>query len=156
MDDRQPNSLRESLVGSWALVSCVETDVETGEVFLPMGETPTGFILYTHDGYMSAQLSAPDRPRFAADDMYRGTSDEYTAAGLSYLAYSGPYQVDEARRTVQHGMAVSAFPNWAGERQLRLVEFDGDQLTLRTDRPSMFAGSLKDATVVWRRASFNA
>jgi len=53
-------------------------------------------------------------------------------------------------------MAVSAFPNWAGEQQLRLVEFDGDQLTLRTDRPSMFAGSLKDATVVWRRASFNA
>ena len=152
----KPNSLRESLVGAWELVSCTETDVETGEVFLPMGEAPVGFILYTPDGYMSAQLSAPDRANFADGDMYRGTPDEYTAAGLSYLAYSGPYHVDETHRTVEHGMAVSAFPNWAGERQLRLVELDGDQLTLRTDRPSMFNGSLKDATIVWRRAAFNA
>ena len=152
----KPNSLRESLIGAWELVSCTETDVETGEVFLPMGEAPVGFILYTPDGYMSAQLSAPDRANFADGDMYRGTPDEYTAAGLSYLAYSGPYHVDETHRTVEHGMAVSAFPNWAGERQLRLAELDGDQLTLRTDRPSMFNGSLKDAAIVWRRAAFNA
>jgi hypothetical protein len=152
----RPTSLRESLIGAWALVSCTETDVETGEVFLPMGEAPLGFILYTPDGYMSAQLSAPDRANFADGDMYQGTPEEYTAAGLSYLAYSGPYRVDETRRTVQHGMAVSAFPNWAGERQLRLAELDGDQLTLRTDRPSMFNGSLKDAAIVWRRAAFNA
>jgi len=155
-DSRQPASLREELIGAWELVSCVENDVETGEVFLPMGENPVGFILYTHDGYMSAQLSAPGRAEFANNDMYRGTPDEYAAAGLSYLAYSGPYQVDEERRTVQHGMAVSAFPNWAGERQLRLAEIDGDQLTLRTDQPSLFAGSLKDATVTWRRAKSNA
>lgn len=43
-------SLREALVGAWRLVSCVETDVETGEVFLPMGPNPMGFILYTPDG----------------------------------------------------------------------------------------------------------
>ena len=153
---QQPNSLRESLIGAWALVSCTEIDVETGDVFLPMGEFPVGFILYTPDGYMSAQLSSPDRPKFADGDMYRGTADEYTAAGLSYLAYSGPYHVDETHRTVEHGMTVSAFPNWTGDRQLRLAELDGDRLTLRTNGPSMFNGSLKDATIVWRRAALNA
>jgi hypothetical protein len=37
-----------------SVVACVETDVETGEIFLPMGRHPAGFILYTPDGYMSA------------------------------------------------------------------------------------------------------
>ena len=60
--------------------------------------------------------------------MYRGVPDDYVAAGVSYLAYSGPYYVDEARRTVEHEMAVSLFPNWKGQRQLRIPELDGDTL----------------------------
>jgi Lipocalin-like domain len=108
-------SLREALVGAWQFVSCVETDAETGEIFLPMGPHPLGFILYTPDGYMSAQLSGTDRANFARDDMYGGTPEEYVAAGISYLAYSGPYRVDEASRTVEHGMDVSLFPNWQGQ-----------------------------------------
>ena len=58
--NQEPHSLRETLIGAWELVSCTEIDFETKEVYLPMGETPVGFILYTPDGYMSAQLSAPD------------------------------------------------------------------------------------------------
>jgi hypothetical protein len=68
-------SLREQLVGAWRLVSCVETDANTGEVYLPMGEVPEGLILYTPDGYMSAQLSAADRKAFDNDDMYKGVFD---------------------------------------------------------------------------------
>jgi hypothetical protein len=148
-------SLRDALVGAWRLVSCVETDVATGEVFLPMGEQPQGFILYTPDGYMSAQLSAADRPDFAGGDMYRGTPEDHVAAGISYLAYSGPYHVDEARGTVEHEMAVSLFPNWKGQRQVRVAKLDGEQLVLATDRPSLFAGSLKTARITWRRAAPN-
>ena len=69
--DARGGPLRDALIGAWQLVSCVETDVATGEVFLPMGEHPQGFILYTPDGYMSAQLSASDRRDFASGDMYR-------------------------------------------------------------------------------------
>jgi hypothetical protein len=148
-------SLRQALIGAWQLVACVEADVETGEIFLPMGPHPAGFILYTPDGYMSAQLSSPDRADFACGDMYRGTPEDYVAAGTSYLAYSGRYRVDEARRTVEHGMAVSLFPNWQGQRQLRIPELDGDTLVLATDRPTLFAGSLKTARITWRRAPPN-
>ena len=148
----QGGLLREALIGAWRLVSCVETDIETGEVFLPMGPHPAGFILYTPDGYMSAQLSSPDRADFASGDMYRGTPEDYVAAGTSYLAYSGPYRVDEARRTVEHGMDVSLFPNWQRQRQLRIPELDGDTLALATDQPTLFAGSLKTARITWRRA----
>ena len=153
--DARGGSLRDALIGAWQLVSCVETDVATGEVFLPMGEHPQGFILYTPDGYMSAQLSASDRRDFASGDMYRGVPGDYVAAGVSYLAYSGPYYVDEVRRTVEHVMTVSFFPNWEGQRQLRIPQLDGDTLVLATDRPSLFDGSLKTARITWRRATSN-
>jgi hypothetical protein len=148
-------SLRENLIGAWQLVSCIEIDVETGTVFLPMGERPRGFILYTKDGYMSAQLSAPERRPFASGDMYRGTPEDYLAAGVSYLAYSGPFYVHEEHGTIEHEMAVSWFPNWQGQRQVRIASLEGDELVLATDRPSLFAGTLKTARVTWRRATPN-
>jgi hypothetical protein len=78
----------------------VERDVETGVEDHPFGEHPLGFILYTPDGYMSAQLQCPDRTRFAGGDLRRATGEEYTKAGSSCLAYSGRYFVDECERRV--------------------------------------------------------
>jgi len=148
-------SLRETLIGAWRLVSSVETDIKTGAVDRPLGDKPEGLILYTPDGYMSAQLSAADRPNFESGDMYRGKPEEYVTAGLSYLAYSGPYYVDEANRIVEHEMFVSLFPNWKGQRQVRIVKLDEKELHLSPDRPLMFNGSLKMATIIWRRAKAN-
>ena len=148
-------SLRETLIGAWRLVCSVETDVKTGAVDRPLGDKPEGLILYTPDGYMSAQLSAADRPNFESGDMYKGKPEEYVAAGLSYLAYSGPYYVDEANRIVEHEMFVSLFPNWKGQRQARIVKLDEKELRLSPNRPLMFNGSLKRATIIWKRANPN-
>src|SRR5258707_11531019 len=105
-------SLREQLVGAWTLSSCVERDIETGVETHPLGERPLGLILYTPDGYMSAQLQRPQRPPFAEGDLLRATPEEYAAAGSSYIAYSGRFFVDEAKKSLSHEMAVSFFPNW--------------------------------------------
>ncbi len=148
-------SLREQLVGAWALSSFVERDIETGVENRPFGERPLGLILYTPDGYMSAQLQRPDRHAFADGDVLRATSEEYAAAGSSYVAYSGRFYVDEARRSLSHEMTVSFFPNWLGQRQVRLVEVDGKRLQLSTDGPQRFNGVLKTATLTWRRAQPN-
>jgi hypothetical protein len=148
-------SLRETLIGAWRLVSSVETDIKTGAVDRPLGDKPEGLILYTPDGYMSAQLSAADRPNFESGDMYKGKPQEYVAAGLSYLAYSGPYYVDEVNRIVDHEMFVSLFPNWKGQRQSRIVKLDDKELHLSPNRPLMFNGSLKMPTIIWRRANSN-
>jgi Lipocalin-like domain len=153
--NRESSPLRSALVGAWRLVSCVETDVATGEEYRPMGDAPEGLILYTQDGYMSAQLSAAGRRGFASGDMYTGTPAEYVEAGASYLAYSGPYRVDEVKRIVEHEMFVSLFPNWKGQRQARIVKLDADELRLSPDQPHLFNGSLKSAEIVWRRATPN-
>jgi hypothetical protein len=133
----------------------VEIDVKSGEVYRPFGEMPQGFILYTPDGYMSAQLSASDRRKFETEDMYQGKPEEYLNAGLTYLAYSGPYYVDELKRMVEHEMSVSLFPNWQGQRQVRIVKVGNKELQLSPNMPYLFNGSLKTATITWRRAEPN-
>jgi hypothetical protein len=148
-------SLREQLIGAWALTSCVERDLETGVEKFPLGERPLGLILYTPDGYMSAQLQRPGRPPFADGDLLRATPEEYAAAGSSYIAYSGRFFVDEGKRSLSHEMAVSFFPNWFGQRQVRLVQVTGERLQLSTDGPQRVNGALKMATLTWRRAQPN-
>ena len=148
-------SLREQLVGAWTLSSCVEHDIETGVENHPLGERPLGLILYTPDGYMSAQLQRPERPPFAEGDLLRATPEEYAAAGSSYIAYSGRFFVDEGKKSLSHEMAVSFFPNWVGQRQVRLVELNGERLQLSPDGPQRLNGVLKTITLSWRRAQPN-
>jgi hypothetical protein len=147
--------LREQLVGAWALMSFVERDIETGVENHPFGEHPLGLILYTPDGYVSAQLQRPERPPFADGDLLHATPEEYAAAGRSYIAYSGRFFVDERNKSLSHEMAISLFPNWSRQRQVRLVEVNDERLQLSTDRPQRFNGALKTATLTWRRAKPN-
>jgi hypothetical protein len=88
-------SLREQLVGAWALTSCVERDIETAVENHPLGERLLEHILYTSDGYVSAQLQRRERLPFADGDLLHATPEEYSAAASSYIAYSGRFFVDE-------------------------------------------------------------
>jgi hypothetical protein len=148
-------TLREQLVGAWRLVSYVEKDVETGVEDSPMGEKPEGIIMYTPDGYVSAQLCTSGRHNFADGDQYRGTPAEYVDAASSYMAYSGPFYLDEAKHLLQHEMNISLFPNWKGQRQIRIFALDDNVLHLGTDKPMKFAGGTKSAALIWHRATPN-
>ena len=144
------NSLRQQLIGTWRLVSYADRDVDSGEETHPMGEHPLGYIIYTPDGFMSAQLSTANRPRFQHNDPYGGTPDEYAEAASTYFAYSGPFHVDEHNWSLTHEMQVSLFPNWLGQQQVRLAQIDGDLLRLTTT-PMNFRGARKTASLVWQR-----
>lgn len=144
--------LREQLVGAWKLHSYVEIPVDGSESFYPMGEQPMGIIMYTPDGYMSAQLMKPGRENFAVNDFYKGTLEEYKAAGSTYIAYTGPFKVDEEHRTLIHSMFISLFPNWMGQTQPRVVSLDGDVLTLGTATPISSQGKIVNSRLVWHRA----
>jgi hypothetical protein len=80
-------TLREQLIGAWKLVSYEERPVDGSPSFYPMSEQPMGIIMYTPDGYMSAQLSKPDRKPFASDDWFKGTDDDYKQEASTYIAY---------------------------------------------------------------------
>jgi hypothetical protein len=144
--------LRDRLIGAWKLVSYVEKPVDGSAPFLPMGEKPKGIIVYTPDGYMSAQLMRPDRRPFASGDWFDGTAEEYREEASGYIAYSGPFHVDEQKQTLAHTMFVSLFPNWTGQTQPRVVKIDGDRLFLSTESPIESGGKIVMSQLEWRRA----
>lgn len=147
------NTLREQLIGAWKLVSYVERPTDGSEPMYPMGEQPQGIIMYTPDGYMSAQLMKPGRPEFASGDWFEGMSEEFEAEAKGYIAYSGPFHTDEEKRQLTHSMFVSLFPNWLGQTQPRVVKIEGDTLHLSTEKPIHSGGKETMSYLTWKRAS---
>lgn len=115
---------REDLLGAWELVSFVSVDRDGNETY-PYGEGARGIILYTDDGYMSAQIMNPDR------------------AGISgYLTYTGAYRFDAATDTVFHDAEVALWHSWRGTTQVRSARMvDGD----------LYLSSADGGVLHWRR-----
>jgi Lipocalin-like domain len=131
----------------------VAEPVDGSAPFHPLGERPKGIIMYTPDGYMSAQLMRPDRRRpFASGDWFDGTEEEYREEASTYIAYSGPFHVNEEKRTLTHSMFVSLFPNWTGQTQPRVVKIEGDKLFLSTESPMKSGGRIVMSYLQWQRA----
>ncbi|MGV0626415.1 lipocalin-like domain-containing protein [Mycolicibacter minnesotensis] len=125
-------ALRDALLGGWELASLHSKDSDSGTLTYPLGTAPRGLILYTADGYMSAQLT--------------GSPD---AALPAYLAYGGRFHVDEATGTVHHEVSVSILPELLAQPQLRQARVDGDRLTLSATTTN--DGVTIHNTVVWVR-----
>ena len=147
--------LRDRLIGAWELIDVVEEPVDGSPARHPMGERPLGLILYTPDGYMSAQIMQRERAAVSADwtDL---TPEDYRQEAMTYFAYSGPYSVDEEKGLLQHSMTVSLFPGWVGQTQPRAVEIDGDVLHLSTPSPTLSGAQLVMTHIRWRRARVHA
>ena len=84
------DGLRDRLIGAWTFASHQGIPVDGSDPFEPLGHEPRGIIMYTPDGYMSAQLSKPDRPNFASGDWFASTAEDYQQEATSYIAYCGP------------------------------------------------------------------
>jgi hypothetical protein len=145
--------LRDKLIGAWKLISYKELPVDGSAPFYPMSERAEGIILYTPDGFMSAQFMEPDRKFFVSGDWFKGTDEEYRQAASSYVAYSGPFHVDEEKNIVTHSLFVSILPNWIGQTQPRLVRIEGDDLYLSSVTPFHLRGRTVNAQLHWKRAS---
>lgn len=148
-------NLRESLIGAWTLVSYREIPVDGSAPLEPFGQEPQGLLIYSADGYMSAQACKPLRTNFASGDWFDGTAEEFAAEATSYVAYSGRFNVDEEQQTLTHSMFVSLFPNWVGQTQPRRVELKGNELHLGTVSPMQSGGKTINGAMVWRRVEPN-
>jgi len=145
-------SLRERLIGAWSLVSYEERPVDGSPPFFPLGEEPKGIIMYTPDGFMSAQLAKPDRAPFASGDWFEASDAEFKEEATSYIAYTGPFHVDEEKQQLSHSMFISLFPNWTGQTQPRVVRQEGDRLFLSSASPISTSGKIVNSQLEWRRA----
>ena len=143
--------LHDDVLGTWELVSYTAQDNHGGPITYPLGPDALGLIMYTADGYMSAQIMRPDRPTYDRPETDGGTPEQEASAAAGYLAYSGPFTVDESTGVLRHQPRLSLLPNWLNLTQLRHSTLDGDHLTLSaiTKAPD---GVETTSTLVWRRA----
>ncbi|CAJ1496154.1 lipocalin-like domain-containing protein [[Mycobacterium] burgundiense] len=121
--------------GGWQLESFTARD-DDGGLRRPLGRHPRGLILYTADGWMSAQL-APDP---AGHDVEIA----------EYLAYGGRFQLDVPAATVRHDVVMSTMPELLARPQLRHYRIEGDVLTLSAGMTGD-DGVATHSTLIWRR-----
>lgn len=137
------------LVGAWQLTA-YQADRADGDLFYPMGKDVTGYIMYTHDGFMSANLMRPGRAPFKGD-FSTATPEERAAAAEGYFGYAAQYEFDEAAGIVLHHVKISLVPNWIGTTQQRLTIFNGDDLELRAPAATIVRGESRVLRIFWRR-----
>ncbi len=150
----QQDDLAKRLVGAWRLVSIEGNPPGLAGIY----DRPTGLLIYTSSGRLSAQIVAKaDRKPFAAFNKGRllATTDDKAAAFDSYVAYYGTYTVDAKAGTVTHHLEGSLIPGREGINNVRWCEFRGDDRLLLIPIEDGKGGVLarKDATykLLWER-----
>jgi hypothetical protein len=142
----QQPSLKESLVGTWTLVSW-EQKKSDGTRLRQFGANPAGIAFFDAGGRYIIAVMRSDRPRYASNALWQGTAEENKATADGTMTYFGIYSVSEAERSIAIHIEGSSFPNWNGADQKRIVAITGDQLTLTARPPSG-----ENVDVVWKRA----
>jgi hypothetical protein len=126
--------LSEQLVGSWHLKHWKLGFSDSEDSRFVFGEHPSGLLVYTADGWMSAAICASDRAPFPPVLNHRELPDDLlTRAYHSYFHYAGRWHVQG--QDVIHEVSMSLNPNFPGSRQLRHARLDGDILVLRGEEP---------------------
>ena len=109
--------------GVWSLVSYVVEVKETGESFAPMGDKPTGYVIFTAEGRLSFTLSAQGRKHATTAE---GRSDLLN----SMIAYTGSYRLEGDSWITRVDVAWN--PSWVGTEQTRFYRVEADQLIVST------------------------
>jgi hypothetical protein len=133
------------LLGAWILVQWRRIAAD-GTVSFPFGDDAHGTLLYTADGYMSAMMTAADRPGIEGDDPLGGEPEARAVAYSTCLAYSGTWQ--RAGSVVTHTLTDSLYPNWSGSVQPRSIEERAGDLVLRTPQQGAQAAVNE---IIWAR-----
>jgi len=149
MSNENVSKVRERFVGVWTLESFTERS-DADERSAPLGEAPLGFLIYTADGFVSAQLMRAKRELFKTDPWEAAASSDAVDLTKDCIAYCGRYEINEKSSEVVHIPQVALLPNLIHQEQHRRFTFEGDTLTLVTTRrrPN---GSVVASTLLWRR-----
>ena len=139
---------KDSIVGTWKLVSVTST-TDKGEVNKAvLGAHPSGFITYTAEGRMMAIISDDGRRPLSVADRVAAPAEERAQAYATFMAYAGGYTFTCDK--VVHHVEVASLQNWVGTDQTRMVTLRGDTLTVR-NTPQLRGGTMVTLESVWER-----
>jgi len=107
--------LRDSISGTWKLVSATHFVKDgTTRPYPNFGPNGKGFLMYTREGYMCADLANPDRPKWKDGDS--PTPEEKVAAGGGTFAYCGRYEIGVKGQRLIHLPEIATDPGYVGSR----------------------------------------
>src|ERR1700722_4725545 len=107
----QKQSLKEQLVGTWALLSWGQKKAD-GPKVERYGASPKGIAFFDADGRYIITVMRSDRARYASNALWRGTRDENKATADGTITYFGTYSITEADSSIAIHVEGSSFPNW--------------------------------------------
>jgi hypothetical protein len=135
----QQKSLKEQLIGTWTLVSNVQTRPD-GSKLEPFTTNPKGVWTFDANGHFTTITLRPDVPKLASNDRLKLTPEEAMKIALGVIAYYGTYTVDEANKTLSLKIDASTLMNQLGIEQKRVVtSISAEGLEMRN--PSGVEGS---------------
>jgi hypothetical protein len=139
-------------LGTWRLISWENRDAD-GQLGYPLGPDALGYLTYTADGYIFAQIMAAERAPLATQNPFGGADAEAEAAARAHMSYCGTYEVRAGGENdeVVHRVAVSDFPNWVGGEQLRFYKFEDEKLILSAPPFQTKKGEIT-TFLIWERA----
>jgi hypothetical protein len=139
---------KESVVGTWKLVS-VNATPEKGEVDKAvLGQNPSGRLTYTADGRMMAIISDDGRMPLSIADRVAAPAEERAQAYSTFMAYAGRYTYT-CDKVVTH-VEVASLQNWVNTDQTRFVTLQGDRMLVR-NTPQLRAGVMITIESAWER-----
>ena len=111
------------ILGAWQLLSYQVEVKANGDCFTPMGNHPSGYVIFTAEGRLSFTLSAEGRQPAES-------TVERAALQSSLIAYTGTYRLEKNRWITQVDVAWD--PAWVGSEQIRFFNISDDLLTVHT------------------------
>jgi Lipocalin-like domain len=140
---------RVQFVGAWKLVS-TEEKLKDGSTrpYQDVGPHGTGYLMYSADGHMCAELTGADRPKW---DVPATTAQKISAVN-TFTAYCGRFEVDEVHHIMWHHPEVALDPNFVGTKQPRPYRFEGNRLIFSDKQAEEEDDQTVDRwTIVWEK-----
>ena len=142
--------LSEKIIGVWELQSW-ETVVDDKVVGYPLGEKASGFLAYHPIGFMSVNISAPNRVRIPTDrSLRRGPKAlGIRRQGISRLLWSILDCVGERTHPPPEALFLREL---GGSRSARDAQLNENTLTLST-APRLLLGKQGIGRLTWKRVT---
>ena len=144
---QKPQTLRQTLVGTWRLVAARQrlTDGSVRPDPQP-GARGVGYIMYDATGHMCVVLANPDRPAWKTPKSPNDADVRSAFDGL--VAYCGAYETNEEKHYVIHHVEADREPSVMGTTRTRLATVTANRLVLR---PLDFPAGVAEWTVEFER-----
>ena len=154
--------LHDRLQGTWRLESYVSHPTPNSTIqrpTFPMTKNVTGLLIYSSDGYMSAQLQIPGGQKDTGNSAL--SKPQWAELAKRSFSYSGPFYISNEgpgrEEVLRHSFELCILPDRVGEVEVRSwkLEEDGKVRVLGGEETVVMKGDERIPVLRWRRVEDN-